>query len=352
MTIFIASVATVIIVSALCSLSEASIYAVRRPYIRTLIDSGSLAGVALEGYKDNMERPISAILIVNTAANTAGAAIAGAQAVVLFGPESFLWFSAAFTLAVLLFSEIFPKILGVVYSRPIARAAALPWKAAITVLTPIVWTVERFSTVLKPSGQVFAAPEDEVAQLARISADEGSISDHEAEMVTNALALNDLTAREVMTPRPVVFRLPTSATLAEVREQVTDWTHSRIPTFDPDDPDRWTGMVRSVDLLAALAEGRDGDTVGELARPLHFVTEGMRGHHLLSRFISERTHLFAVVDEFGGVAGVVTLEDVVESLLGREIVDETDQDPDLRAVARTRALRTRDSVGDDAEPTD
>ena len=139
MTVFIISVASVITVSALCSLSEASIYAVRRPFIRTLTESGSKAGPVLEGFKSNMERPITAILIVNTAANTAGAAVAGAQASTLFGPQFFLWFSAAFTLAVLLVSEIFPKILGVVYSRPIARAIAIPWSGAIALLTPVVW---------------------------------------------------------------------------------------------------------------------------------------------------------------------------------------------------------------------
>lgn len=350
MTIFIASVATVIIVSALCSLSEASIYAVRRPYIRTLVESGSIAGETLDGFKNNMERPIAAILIVNTAANTAGASIAGAQASVLFGPGSFLWFSTFFTLAVLLLSEIFPKILGVVYSRPIARAAALPWRTAIALLTPIVWTVERVSTLIKPSGQVFAAPEDEVAQLVRISADEGSISQQEAELVANAFALNDLAARDIMTPRTVVFRLPAEATLGEVNAQVDDWTHSRIPIFDAGDPDRWTGMVRAVDLLSALTAGGNERTMGDIARPLPFVPDSTPGHVLLSRFVSEQVHLFGVVDEFGGVAGVVTLEDVVEALIGAEIVDEADQVPNLREAARRRAAKRLEGNGDGDGP--
>lgn len=341
MTVFVVSVITVIVVSAVCSLSEASIYAVRRPFIRTLTDSGSVAGPVLEGFKDNMERPIAAILIVNTAANTAGAAVAGAQASALFGPNSLIWFSAFFTLAVLLMSEIFPKILGVVYSRPIARAIAVPWKGAITLLTPVVWTVERVSGWLKPSGPVFAAPEEEVMQLAQISADEGSISVDEAAMVRNVLALNDMNAREVMTPRTVVFRLPNDMTLGGMKEHVEEWTHSRIPIFDPDDTDRWTGLVRSTDVLVALAEGHLDQTLQELALPLHFVPESTPGHLLLNRFIAEQTHLFAVVDEFGGVAGVVSLEDVVEELIGQEIVDEADKAPDLREVARRKARRAK-----------
>ncbi len=336
MTVFVVSVVTVIVVSALCSLSEASIYAVRRPYIRTLSDTGSAAGPVLESFKDNMERPIAAILIVNTAANTAGASVAGAQATALYGDGALIWFSAAFTLMVLLFSEIFPKVLGVVYSRPVARAVALPWRLAITALHPLVWLVEHASMWVKPSGPVFAAPEEEVKQLAQISADEGSISPDEAKMVRNVLALDDLTAHDVMTPRTVVFRLPASMTLAEVGDHVEAWHHSRIPIVDSEDSDRWTGLVRAADVLAEMAKGHLDKRLEELARPLLFVPQSTHGHLLLHRFIEEQTHLFAVVDEFGGMAGVVTLEDVFESLIGREIVDEVDQVADLREVARRR----------------
>lgn len=339
MSLFVASVVTVIVVSALCSLSEASIYAVRRPFIRTLTQAGSAAGPVLESFKDNMERPIAAILIVNTAANTAGAAVAGAQATVLFGPESLFWFSAAFTLMVLLFSEIFPKVVGVVYSRPVARVVALPWRLAIVVLHPIVWLVEHVSRWVKPSGQVFAAPEEEVMQFAQISADEGSISVDEAAMVRNVLALDDLTADDVMTPRTVVFRLPATMTLREVGEHVDEWHHSRIPIFDPEDTDRWVGLVRAADVLAELAGGDPETPLEELSRPLHIVPGSTHGHTLLHRFIEERTHLFGVVDEFGGMAGVVTLEDVFESLIGREIVDEVDKVADLREVARRRGRK-------------
>lgn len=339
MSLFVASVVTVIVVSAMCSLSEASIYAVRRPFIRTLTQTGSAAGPVLESFKNNMERPIAAILIVNTAANTAGAALAGAQAATLFGPQALIWFSIFFTLTVLLVSEIFPKILGVVYNRPVARMVALPWRAAIALLTPIVWLVEHVSRWVKPSGQVFAAPEEEVMQLAQISADEGSISVDEAIMVRNVLALDDLTAHEVMTPRTVVFRLPATMTLGQVSEHVDEWHHSRIPIYDPEDTDRWTGLVRAADVLAELARGRLDMRLDELSRPLHFVPETTHGHLLLHRFIEERTHLFGVVDEFGGMAGVVALEDVFESLIGREIVDEVDKVADLREVARRHGRR-------------
>lgn len=176
-------------------------------------------------------------------------------------------------------------------------------------------------------------------QLAQISADEGSISADEAAMVRNVLRLNDLTAEEVMTPRTVVFRLPSTMTLGEVAEHVDDWHHSRIPIYDPEETDRWTGLVRAYDVLVELAQGRLDRPLEAIARPLHFVPEAIPGHRLLQRFIEERTHLFGVVDEFGGMAGVVSLEDVVESVIGREIVDEVDRFADLRELALRRARR-------------
>ncbi len=339
MTIFIASVATVIVVSCFCSLSEASIYAVRRPYVRSLTDEGYLAGRVLEGFKKNMERPISAILIVNTAANTAGAAIAGAQARALFGPESLVWFSVLFTLAVLFFSEIIPKILGVVYNRGVARAVALPWQAAIVGLTPVVWTVEKVSHWLKPNAPILAAPEEEVLQLARLSAEEGSILDMEARLVRNVLRLDQLTAEDVMTPRPVVFKLPEDLTLDEVSARVKTWHFSRIPIYESDNPESWTGFVRTQEILSALAQDQHEVTLKELARPIEFVTLGTPGHELLTQLIQRQAHIFGVVDPFGGVAGVVTLEDVLESVIGAEIVDEVDPAHDLQEFARQRHRR-------------
>lgn len=198
MTLFIVSVLVVMVVSAICSLSEAAMYAVRLPYVRQITEEGSSAGQTLTGFKENMERPISAILIVNTVANTAGAAVAGAQARILFGESSLLWFSLCFTLGVLFFSEIIPKVLGVVHNRPIATALARPWAAAIKLLYPVIWLVEHLSRLLKPREDL-AAPEEEVHQFAMLSAEEGSIMPYEAKMVSNVLRLDEVKTRDIMT---------------------------------------------------------------------------------------------------------------------------------------------------------
>ena len=183
MTLFVISVAGVLIVSAICSLSEAALYAVRMPYVRSLAEAGSLPGKLLTQFKENMERPISAILILNTAANTAGAAIAGAQAGTLFGDAALIWFSASFTLAVLLLSEILPKVLGVIYCKQVAPLVAVPLNVVIMGLYPMIWTVHALSHYLKPKQRVYSAPEEEVSQMAMLSAEEGSILPMEAELV-------------------------------------------------------------------------------------------------------------------------------------------------------------------------
>lgn len=336
MTLFLVSVAVVLSVSAICSLMEAAIYAVRMTYVRSLTESGSRAGTVLAGFKENMEQPISAILILNTAANTAGAAVAGAQARLLFGESSLFWFSACFTLGVLFLSEIVPKVIGVVYNRPVARAFATPLSIVVTALYPLVWIIQKLSTLLKPNQAVMAAPEEEVKQMAMISAEEGSIMPYEAELVRNVLHLDRMTTRDLMTPRPVVEKLRSDMTLREVAERMKDWTYSRVPVYDADDPDTWVGFVLSKEVLAALTKDQHEQQIRDLAKPMFFVSEKTPGHVLLKEFIKRRTHLFGVADEYGDITGIICLEDVLESIIGEEIVDEHDTSVDMREVARLR----------------
>ncbi len=336
MTVFVFSVATVLIVSAICSLTEASFYAVRVPFIRQITEEGSRAGRVLAGFKENMERPISAILIINTAANTAGAAVAGSQARIIFGESAIIWFSLLFTLAVLFFSEIVPKVVGVVHNRTIATWMALPWAGVIKMLHPIIWAVQHVAQVFKPSDPVLAAPEEEVQQMAMVSAEEGSIMPYEADLVRNVLRLDNVKARDIMTPRPVVFKLPADMTLRAVADKTKVWTYSRIPVYAADDPETWEGVVLSRDILSGLANDQFEKTLGSLCKSVHFVSEKTPGHVLLDTFLKRRTHLFGVMDEYGDITGVVTLEDVLESVLGREIVDEADIAVDMQEVARIR----------------
>jgi CBS domain containing-hemolysin-like protein len=339
MTLFVTSIALVLIVSAFCSLSEAAIYAVRMPYILTLVKLGSLRGRVLADFKENMERPISAILILNTAANTAGAAIAGYQVKELFGERALIWFTITFTLAVLVLSEIIPKTVGVIYSRGVAKAVALPWAAVVRLFYPLIWLVEHLTELYVPEEPELSAPEEEVEQLAMLSAREGSILPLEAQLVRNVLRLNDVKASSILTPRSVVFKLSADMTIGQARQSVKEWSVSRIPVYAGDDPENWVGMVLARDILTYMAQDQFDTRLQSLVRPLYFVPETAKGHDLLSEFLKKRSHLFGVLDEYGGIEGVVSLEDVLESLIGQEIVDESDTAADLQEQARRRYQR-------------
>ena len=242
------------------------------------------------------------------------------------------------TFSVLFFSEILPKIAGVTYRRAVARAVSLPLNLVVHALYPLVWLSQRAAWLFQSGEKESLASEEEVYQVAALSAEEGSILPVEAELVKNVLRLNEIKAREIMTPRTVVFKLPAERTVREVGAEITASAHSRIPIYVDDDMEKLVGWVLKSDVLTRLVEGDFDVKLSALAKPLGFVPEASPGHLLLQEFLKRQTHILAVADEYGGVAGIVSLEDVVESLLGEEIVDETDAVIDLRREARKRGL--------------
>lgn len=348
MSLFVTSVVIVLVVSALCSLSEAALYAVAPGYVRKLTESGTVQGRILTRFKENMGAPITAILILNTVANTAGASIAGAQARLLFGEAAIFWFAAVFTLAVLVLSEIVPKVIGVSRNRAVARAAAIPLDGAVRLLRPVVWLAHRFSAALAARGEPLA-PESEVWRIADLSAEEGSILESEADLVKNVLALDEIKARDIMTPRPVVFKKAGNLTVKDMSSDAWALPYARIPIHDTEDRDEWTGIVLRRDILACLGRDEFDTTLQSLAKPLAFVPETVNAHELLNLFVRLRKHMFGVIDEYGNIVGIVTLEDVLESLIGEEIVDETDKVVDMRQVARKRSAQQYGDVLPPAE---
>lgn len=341
LVLFIVSVTFVLLVWAMCSLAEASLYAVRKPYIRQLVQDDHRAGRILADFKENMEQPISAILIVNTVVAAAGASVAGAQASKLFGEENLIWFSATFTIAALLLSEIIPKVIGVAYSQSLSCLVAKPVLVVVTCLYPLIWIIERLSKLMTHRAPRAVAPEEEVQQMAEISAEEGSIMSYEADLVRHVLALDRVTAGEIMTPVSVVVKLPNDLTLSAVHERIAEWNFSRIPLHDPGNDRKWTGFVLTRDILSALALDEFDRSLQTLAKPLHFVRDTAPGHKLLQAFLTKRTHMFGVVTDNAAVVGVVTLEDVLESMIGAEIVDELDLVVDMQQLAETQPNVTR-----------
>jgi CBS domain containing-hemolysin-like protein len=341
MLTLVLAVSIAIGVSFLCSLMEAALFAVGAPFVRNLVESNSRVGRILHRFKENVDRPISAILVLNTLANTAGAAVAGAAAADLWGDRAILWFSLVFTLMILFISEIIPKVLGATYSRPVAVLMAYPLTVAVLVLSPVIFFTRILSRKLKDADAGPQASEDEVRAMAAISADEGSILPLEKELIGNVLKLNEITAADIMTPRPVVFRRARSTVLREVATDTLGWNFSRVPIHKDDDVDELTGFVLRRDVFSGIAEERLDVRLTDLAHDIRFVPETMPGHNLLNEFITAKQHLFAVVDEYGGLTGIVTLEDVVEFILGKEIVDEFDQAEDMQEEAKKRHKETR-----------
>jgi CBS domain containing-hemolysin-like protein len=331
------AVAFAVGVSAVCSLFEAVLYAVPYSYIEAAARRGLRGGLLFKRMRENVERPISAILTLNTIANTFGAAVAGAAAMAVFGKEWLGLFSAAFTLSILLFSEILPKTIGVRYSKPLALIVAWPLSALQWILWPVTQVTAWIAKGLGSSGAPEGISAEEIRVMARMGRRVGALREVEEAVIRNILALRDVKAREIMTPRTVVFSLEKGLRLEEARARspVWPWPHSRVPVYDGD-AERIVGIVQRREVLAAMADDRMDLRLEDLMRPVHFVPETLAADRLLQDFIKKREHLFVVVDEFGGVSGVVSLEDVFEEILGQEIVDESDTAEDLQKVAQQR----------------
>ncbi|HKK34498.1 MAG TPA: hemolysin family protein [Desulfomicrobiaceae bacterium] len=330
----IMAVGLAILISAFCSVAEAVLYSVPWSFIERLRKEGARAGETLAHLRNNIDRPITAILTLNTIANTAGAAVAGAAATRVLGTENLVYFSIAFTLAILILSEVLPKTIGVMYTRTLAPFLARPLLVLVWVLRPaivLVGTVIR--GVQKNRKHQETSAEDLLATIS-LAHRAGGIEAREAISMQNILSLDKKTVREIMTPRTVIFSLPVGLTVGEAKQRDTHWPHSRIPVYDNDDTEDLIGLVYRRQLLEALANAQDDRQLSELMKPVRFVVDSMTLDKLLVRFLESRVHLFVVLDEYGGLSGVVSLEDVLEEILGNEIVDETDQVVDMRELAR------------------
>ncbi|MCB2227295.1 MAG: hemolysin family protein [Desulfarculaceae bacterium] len=336
MTTLIIAVTASILISALCSLLESVLYSTRLITLEAAAAQGNRLARAMRAFKSQVDRPLAAILILNTAANTAGAALAGWAAGQVWGAGSLWAFSAFFTLAILLFSEIIPKTVGAVFWRVLWGPSIYPLKIMVLVLRPFIWLTQAVTgliTARRKKGSSIS--EDEIVAAARLGASGGEISRMEAELINNIIQLEEITAEDIMTPRTVMMSLDGALTVDEVELQARHWPHTRLPVWR-DNPDQVVGYVLQDSIFRS--ESRDQDrALFELAKPVRFVPPGINALKLLASFLGSKEHLVIVVDEYGGVMGLVTLEDVIESLVGSEIVDETDEEVDLQEAARRRA---------------
>ncbi len=325
-----------VIVSALCSICEAVLYSVPLSRIEMLAQNNRRSGKILKRFKQEIHKPITAILTLNTVANTAGAAVAGAAAAVVFGAQNLIWFSAVFTVTILLFSEILPKTLGVAYSKTLAPLIAHPLNWLVKILAPIVWLIQAITRLFGGGKDQALISAEEVAAFAAISRRTGAIDSQEELVINNILALRHKQVRQAMTPRTVTFTLDATMTVADAREFEKKWNfHSRVPVYERDQ-DNVVGIVMRKDVLLNAAAGKDQIRLKEFMQPVYFVPETARLTKVLLDFFEQRRHLFVVVDEYGGFTGVISLEDVIEEIVGREIIDESDQIKDMRELAKLK----------------
>ncbi|PDV97600.1 hemolysin family protein [Candidatus Chloroploca asiatica] len=330
-------IALVLISSALCSGVEAAFFSTNLVRVRQLAEGGGISAKTLLKIRENMGRPISTIVVLNNIANIGGSIIVGDLATTVFGSQWIGAFSAGLTLAVIIFAEIIPKNLGERYSEPIALVAARPVATLTMLLTPLVWMIERLVAPIVGTWKAPTTTEAEIRLLARIGQQEGIIERDESEMIERVFRLNDTIAEDIMTPRVSLSYLYADESLAEARERVLASEHTRMLVIG-DSIDEVRGIALRQEILAALLEGRGDELVTTIMRPANLIPASVRADRLLEVFRQTRQHLAVVIDEYGGVAGVITLEDVLEVITG-EIVDETDRVADLQAEARLKNRR-------------
>ena len=319
-------------VSFLCSLLEAVLLSTNWSFIERLSREGRSSGHLLRSLKEEIDSPLAAILTLNTVAHTVGAAGVGAE----FHQLGNSWFTAAsiiLTLLILIFSEIIPKTIGATYWRSLAPAAAHIIRWLVWLTWPAVIVLRRFSRTIAPNGSHPEMTREEMIAVAELGEDQGTLDRGETRVIRNLLTLDNIHAEDVMTPSTVMLTFQQSQTVAEVVEAHSPLPFSRIPVTDGGLDDVVGFVLRS--LLMETYGGDAGDTLlGELLQPLHSVAPGDSVADLLDEFIERREHAFLVVDEYGTTQGLITLEDAVETLLGVEIVDESDSVEDMRQLAR------------------
>ncbi len=328
-------------VSFICSILEAVLLSTTASHVELEISRGKRAAERMRTLSDSdhIDRSIAAILTLNTIAHTVGAAGAGAQAAAVFGSEWIGLIGAVLTILILVVSEIIPKTIGAVHWKPLMPLTAHSIHVLSWTLAPILGALQFLTDILKPKKATPTVTRSELEILARLGHQEGSIDEREMRVVRNLLRLDRVQAKNILTPRTVLFTLPATSTVSETLSGST-LNYSRIPLIDSN-ADAIESFVLRYDILEAATNNRESAPLTEFARPLRTVPATISVAGLLETFVREQEHILLVIDEYGGTAGIVTLEDAIECLLGAEITDESDLVTDLQELARRRAERRR-----------
>ena len=332
-----------LVISAICSLLEATILSTPMSYVSTLETQGVAGWQRLKQYKTNIDRPISAILIVNTIANTVGASLVGSQAagyasVHYQASDETSFFvgavSAVFTLLILIFSEIIPKTIGSTYWRKLALPATGIIHFYIIITYVLVVLLERLTRLVSSTSPQESVTREEVSAIVSVGTEEGVLEKKENRMIQHLLRLDSITAHEIMTPSVVVAMAEEEMSLKEFYEDEEYKNYSRIPVYKGEESDYITGYVLRQEVLERLAEDKFDFKLGDLARPILSFSEDEDVSTIWEKLLEKKEHISIIIDEYGCFRGIVTLEDVIETMLGFEIVDEKDEVVDMQQLAK------------------
>jgi CBS domain containing-hemolysin-like protein len=337
-TLLIAFFLVAIVTSFLCSLWEAVLLSITPSYAQIKLQEDGRLGKRLQRFKENIDRPLAAILTLNTIAHTVGAIGVGDQASKIWADANPLItgvvIPVAMTLAILILSELIPKTLGANYWKELTPFTTRSLVFIIRLLAPLVWFSQLVTKALKKEDVGSAFTRSDFLAMADIGARHGIFERHETDIITNLLRFRSVRASDIMTPRTVVTSVSVHETIGSCFAKNRDQRFSRIPLYENDSLDHIVGYMLKDELLARMAEGAADAEVGVLRRDIVTVKEDHPIVELFNVFLAEREQIALVVDDFGGMAGIVTMEDVIETLLGVEIVDESDDTEDMQQLAR------------------
>ena len=308
-------------------------------YITGLEDQGVKGAKRLKKLKQNSDRPISAILCINTIANTVGASIVGSLVMNIYGSTWVGIFSAIFTLLILIFSEIFPKTIGSYYWRTLAIPASSIINALIFIAYPIVIVMEKLTKVVSSNSTQVSVSREDISAMVSVATEEEVIEKEEKKMIQNLLKLDELTAHEIMTPSAVVEMAEGNMTIREFYD--SDLSHSRIPVYDEENDEYVIGYVLRQEVLEKMAEDKFTAKLIDIARPIMTFSEETSVGDIWEKMLAKKEHISVILDEYGSLRGIVTLEDVIETMLGHEIVDERTRSWICRSTLRSSGRKPR-----------
>ncbi|MFK7857263.1 MAG: CNNM domain-containing protein [Granulosicoccus sp.] len=345
-TLLIVFLLVSIIFSFLCSVWEAVLLSITPSFTQMKVQEGGELGDTLQIFKDNIDRPLAAILTLNTIAHTVGAIGVGAQATKIWG-ASFIGTAVVpvlMTLAILILSEIIPKTIGANYWQELAGFTVRSLKFVMWVLAPLVFVSQIITKALKKDKDASVFSRADFGAMAELGSQQGVFDEGESNILRNLLRFNTIFAKNVMTPRTVMIASDQNETIREFHDTHPNLRFSRIPIFETS-TDHITGYVLKDHVLRQIVEGNGDQALSSIRLDVLAVKEDFPIPDLFNHFTSKREHIAIVLDEFGGTAGIVTMEDVIETLLGLEIVDEQDNATDMQALARKQWEQRALSIG-------